>query len=180
MRVSLAVLLIGFAASGPVLAQDLCGNIRLSVSEQIECRGRLTNALGEGDRARIQQEFEDRIRRANDQLITPPVLRSQPPPAVNPLPNTPPPVRPVAPIAPEAPARPGATANTTAGGAVSVAPGDVSPRDVVPGDVAPRAAPPAGTSAIAPDLTAPDPIPSPVPPISPLSKSPTGAFPPPK
>ncbi len=122
MRVNLAVLVIALASGGPVVAQDLCGNIRLSVSEQIECRGRLTNALGEGDRARIQQEFEDRIRRANDQLITPPVLRSPPPPAVNPLPNTPPPVRPLAPIPPEAPALPGAPADTAAGGALSAPP----------------------------------------------------------
>ncbi|MGE3334547.1 MAG: hypothetical protein AB7I36_12955 [Rhodospirillaceae bacterium] len=167
MRVSLGVLLIGLASSGPVLAQDLCGNIRLSVSEQIECRGRLTNALGDGDRVRIQQEFEDRIRRANDQLIMPPILRSQPAPVVNPLPNTAPPTRPVAPIPPDAPALPG---GTSTGDALSA----------VPGNVAPRAAPPSGTTAIAPDLTARDPVPSPIPPISPLSKSPAGSLPPPK
>ncbi|MGE3476277.1 MAG: hypothetical protein AB7H70_10780 [Rhodospirillaceae bacterium] len=163
MRVSLAVLLLGLAFHGPALAQDLCSNIRLSVSEQIECRGRLTNALGDGDRTRIQQEFEDRIRRANDQLITPPVLRSQPPPVVSPLPNTAPPARPAAPVPPDAPALPGSTPNPAG---VLTAP---------PGDVAPRAAPPSGATAIAPDLTAPDPAASPLPPISPLPPSPTGS-----
>ncbi|MCC6912161.1 MAG: hypothetical protein IT566_00550 [Rhodospirillaceae bacterium] len=149
---SLAVLLIGLALNGPALAQDLCGNIRLSVSEQIECRGRLTNALGDGDRTRIQQEFEDRIRRANDRLITPPVLRSPPPP-----------VRPVAPVPPDAPVLPGSTPNP--------APALPTP----PGDVAPRAAPPSGSTAVAPDLTAPDPAASPLPPISPIPPSPTGS-----
>lgn len=96
--------------SGTVLAQDICGNIRLSVSEQIECRGRITNSLGEGDRTRIQQEFDDRVRRANDQLITPPVMRSPAPPANSPLTSIAKPALPPPPTAPEAPLLPGTTA----------------------------------------------------------------------
>jgi hypothetical protein len=164
MRVSLAVL-IGLAASGNALAQDLCSNIRLSVSEQIECRGRLTNALGEGDRTRIQQEFEDRIRRASDSLITPPVLRSQPPALTTIVPSTRAPATPRPPLQPRAPELPGAAAS---GGSLPAPPA---------GQIAqPGGAPPAGP-AIVPDLTAPDPTQSPLPPISPLPVNPAGSLP---
>lgn len=67
---------VGAILSGTAFAQaDVCGNIRLSVGEQTECRSRITNnALGDAEAARIQKEFEDRIRNANDRLITPPVV----------------------------------------------------------------------------------------------------------
>lgn len=172
MRVSPAVnvgaLLIGLAASGDAFAQDLCTNIRLSVSEQIECRGRLTNALGEGDRSRIQQEFEDRIRRANDSLIAPPVLRSQPPALTTIVPSTKAPATPRAPLQPGTPELPGTDA-----------PGGTLPSPPAGQIAQPGGAPPAG-NAIVPDLTAPDPTKSPLPPISPLPVNPAGSLPQPK
>jgi hypothetical protein len=67
----------GVAAHGQA---DLCGNIRLSVSEQFECRARLANALSEGDLVRTRQGFEDRIRRATDRLITPQAASGVPAP----------------------------------------------------------------------------------------------------
>lgn len=136
--------------SGTVLAQDICGNIRLSVSEQIECRGRLTNSLGEGDRTRIQQEFEDRVRRANDQLITPPIMRSPAPPVNSPLTSIAKPAVPPPPTVPEAPLLPGTTA----------------PLAPLPGSPSGR---------LAPDTQAPAPAASPLPPISPLPGNPIGS-----
>jgi len=159
MRAALKAMMpvIALAAGGAARAQDVCGSIRLSVSEQIECRGRLTNALGDSDRLRIQQEFEDRVRRAQDQLITPPVLRNQPPLSTGVPPNI---GRPSIPSPPPAP-------------------GSAFP-SAAPGEIAkPGGAPPSG-SALVPDLTAPNPIPSPLPPISPLPVNPAGTLPPSK
>lgn len=148
---------IALAGGGVALAQDVCGSIRLSVTEQIECRGRLTNALGDGDRLRIQQEFEDRVRRAQDQLITPPVLRNQPPVSTGVPPGN----------------------GRAAVSRLAPAPGSVFP-STAPGQIAmPGGAPPSG-SAVVPDLTAPNPIPSPLPPISPLPGNPAGTLPPSK
>lgn len=159
MRVNVAALVIGFMLAGNACAQDLCGNIRLSVSEQIECRGRFTNSLGEGDRARLQQEYEDRIRRANDQLITPPILRSPPPPRGTTLPNITPPTPPAPPSPPAPPTLPGST-----DAAVST-----PPLTTPPGDVAPRSAPPSGTGAVAPNMTPPNPTSAPLRPVTPLA-----------
>jgi hypothetical protein len=150
--------------SGTVLAQDICGNIRLSVSEQIECRGRITNSLGEGDRTRIQQEFEDRVRRANDQLITPPVMRSPARPANSPLTSIAKPAVPPPPTAPAAPLLPGTTA--------PLAPLPSSPS----GNIAPTGESPAGR--LVPDMTAPAPAASPLPPISPWPANPAASPPP--
>ena len=52
----------------------VCNNIRLSASEQFQCRYRLNNAIGPGDVHRIRKEFEDKTRAATNALITPPVL----------------------------------------------------------------------------------------------------------
>ncbi|MGE4064216.1 MAG: hypothetical protein AB7E79_12690 [Rhodospirillaceae bacterium] len=154
-----AVVVFSGAASAQI---DICTNIRLSVSEQIECRGRLANALGDMDRTRIQQEFEDRVRRAQDQLITPPVLSAPPPPVTSGVPPT---ARPPTPRAPDRPKVPG---EEPAIGTLRAPPA---------GQIAkPGEAPPAG-NAVVPDLTAPDPTDSPLPPISPLPVNPAGAFP---
>lgn len=163
MRVRSALIIVAVAGSwsGAAFAQDLCGNIRLSVSEQIECRGRITNALGDGDRTRIQQEFEDRIRRANDQLITPPIMRSPAPPDTGPINTTAKPAGPAAPVAPRAPLLPGTTA--------PLAPLPSSPS----GNISPTGETPAGR--MAPDMTAPAPAASPLPPISPLPANPAGS-----
>lgn len=91
---------------GPALAAaqtDVCENIRLTVSEQIQCRGSIANAMGDGDRARIRAEYEDRIRRENDRRITPPVLSSPAPGLTG---AVPPPPSPAIPMPPEAPAPP--------------------------------------------------------------------------
>lgn len=163
MRVNVTIVLASVLWSASAAAQmDLCSNIRLSVAEQIECRGRFTNSLGEGDRLRIQQEYEDRIRRANDQLITPPILNSSPPTATSAVPSTTPPVLPAVPPRPGTPALPGAPA-----------PGSVLP-------ATPRSTPPAGGNALLPDLTAPDPTDTPLPPISPLPVNPAVTPPPAK
>lgn len=164
MRLALFVVAAGLSGSGPLFAQDICSNIRLSVSEQIECRGRTTNALGEGDRTRIQQEFEDRVRRANDQLITPPIMRSPAPPVTSPLMSTAKPPVPPSPVAPEAPLLPGTTA--------PLAPLPASP----PGNLSPTGEAPAGRPL--PDIIPPGPAPSPLPPISPLPANPTASPPP--
>ncbi len=82
---SLAVL----AVSPVSAADDVCNNIRLSASEMLDCRGRIANALGDADRGRIQNEFEDRVRRNNDKLITPPVLANPLAPSSPPLPPPP-------------------------------------------------------------------------------------------
>ena len=165
MRVRLAAFVIaaGVSSSGAALAQDICSNIRLSVSEQIECRGRITNSLGEGDRTRIQQEFEDRVRRANDQLITPRIMRSPALPTTSPLTSTAKPAVPPRPAAPEAPLLPGTTA--------PLAPLPSSPS----GNISPTGESPVGR--LVPNMTAPAPAASPVPPISPLPANPTASPP---
>jgi hypothetical protein len=161
---------LALASGGKAIAQDVCTNIRLSVSEQIECRGRVNSALGDADRLRVQQDFEERIRRAQDQLITPPALRSNPPSAIRVVPNAVPSVGtltvPRSPTAPETPTLPGALNSGTSSATTS------------PGEIAkPGGTPPSG-SALVPDLTAPNPNRSPLPPISPLPVNPAGSLPP--
>lgn len=160
MRVPFCLMVIYGVMSGTgASAQDICGNIRLSVAEQIDCRTRITNALGDADRQRTQQEYEDRIRRANDALITPPLLSKTPPPiSAGGVPNTPRPVLPPAPVPPAAPEPPGASSTL--------------PRGAAPGSARSDARP------LVPDLTAPDAPASPLPPISPLPANPPGVLPP--
>lgn len=162
MRLPFCLILVsGVLSGGWATAQDVCGNIRLSVAEQIDCRARITNALGDADRQRTQQEYEDRIRRANDALIMPPLLANPAPPiSTGRLPNTPRPVLPRPPVPPAAPELPGAASGLPR--AVTPAPGAVTP----------------GERALVPDLTAPDAAASPLPPISPLPANPAGVLPP--
>ncbi len=71
---------------------SVCGNIRLSATEQFQCRYRLENALGPGDAQRTRESYEDKIRAATNSLITPSVpLRPLPalPDATLKLPDTP-------------------------------------------------------------------------------------------
>lgn len=170
MRIQLAVITVTTGAfwAGAAAAQlDLCTNIRLTAGEQIECRARLANALGEADRLRAQQEFEERIRRANDSLIVPPVLPGTLPLGISSMPSARP-LLPSSPAAPRTPDFPGAP--PAASRAPPPAPGEIA---------APGKDPPAG-GAIAPELTAPDPVPAPLPPITPFSGNPSGVLPPPK
>ncbi len=162
MRVPLGVMaVIGTCFGGVAAAQDICGNIRLSVAEQIDCRARTTNALGEADRQRTQQEYEERVRRATDALITPPLTSASPPPSM--VPNTQRPAVPRAPVQPAPPIGPSASLPGQGPG-----PGEVK----TPGGALPAGKP------LVPDLTAPDPAASPLPPISPLPAAPSGSSPP--
>jgi hypothetical protein len=173
MRVALGAMMtsVMLTWSGAAFAQlDLCTNIRLSVSEQIECRSRLNNSLNEGDRQRTQQEFEDRIRRANDRLITPPVISGRGLTAT--VPGFP---RPEIPSLPDTPRSASQPASPVSG---SAAPGGSLPAPPAGQIAKPGEDPPSG-GAIAPDLTAPD-TSSRTPPISPLPLNPAGAFPPAK
>ena len=87
--------LLGFIITGgaAVIADNaVCGNIRLSAAEQFQCRYRLDNALGPGDAQRTRKEFENKVRTAANNLITPPVTLSLLPPLPNGtlmLPHTP-------------------------------------------------------------------------------------------
>ncbi len=86
-------LIVIFVATASFAADtSVCGNIRLSASEQFQCRYRLDNALGPGDAARIRTEYRDKARAATNALITPPVpLKPLPslPGATLKLPDTP-------------------------------------------------------------------------------------------
>jgi hypothetical protein len=165
---------LGWTALGLVgvaygaLAQDVCSNIRLSVAEQIDCRARITNALGDSDRTRIQQEFESRVRRANDQLITPPVLTSPQPGRVTTLPSTAPPIVPPPPVPPRAPPAPGASSwgQTAPGSTIPSSSGVPNESITQPGGPVP------GGNAVVPDLRVPDPNPTPIPPLAPFSANP--------
>jgi hypothetical protein len=61
------------AAVDAFAADDtVCSNIRLSATEQFECRYRLQNALGPGDADRIQRNYEDHVRAETNRRVSPP------------------------------------------------------------------------------------------------------------
>ena len=74
MRLRVAAMgLLLFIETNAALAADnaVCGNIRLSATEQFQCRYRLDNALGPGDAQRTREEYEYKARAATNALITP-------------------------------------------------------------------------------------------------------------
>ncbi len=81
------------AAVDAFAADDtVCSNIRLSATEQFECRYRLQNALGPGDADRIQRNYDNHVRAETNRRVSPPApLPSLPAlPEFNPgLPDTP-------------------------------------------------------------------------------------------
>ncbi|MEQ9447866.1 MAG: hypothetical protein RLN70_03055 [Rhodospirillaceae bacterium] len=74
-----AVFLLADAFAQPA-DESVCGSIRLSAAEQLQCRYRLKNALGPGDARRTRDEYEAKVRAATNNLVTPPVVVAPVPP----------------------------------------------------------------------------------------------------